>query len=189
LLVGKKSNKNRKKNTKLKQLLTGEIYEDHVQGKDKSFMDEFVNVKPTEYTRIHISLFLCWLWGFILGFPILTGFFGSYVTDYHSTLLAVIGVGVFLIGWMAMWAVGKSQWYFQQIFDDVDYTYHPSTFDHADDIRVFKIEERIAIARMEGNIGVVTECRQNLKKIALKGKISKSTKNYIKENHSYLGIE
>ena len=75
------------------------------------------------------------------------------------------------------------------IFDDVDYTYHPSTFDHADDIRVFKIEERIAIARMEGNIGVVTECRQNLKKIALKGKISKSTKNYIKENHSYLGIE
>jgi len=56
--VGKQKNKNRKKNTKLRQLLTGKIYTDHVQGKDKSFMDEFVNVKPTEYTRFHILLFL-----------------------------------------------------------------------------------------------------------------------------------
>ena len=39
-------------------------------------MDEFVNVKPTEYTRSHIFLFICWMWGFILGFPILLGFFG-----------------------------------------------------------------------------------------------------------------
>ena len=187
--MGKKKNKNRKKNNKLRQLITGKIYEDHVQGKDKSFLDEFVNVKPTEYTRGHISLFLCWLWGFILGFPILLGFFGSSVTNYQSTLIAVIGLGVFLIAWMCMWAIGKQYWYFQQIFDDVDYTYHPSTFDHADDIRVFKIEERIAVARQHGDISVVTECRQNLKKIALKGKISKSTRDYLKDKHSYLGID
>ena len=187
--VGKNNNKNRKKNTKLRQLITGKIYKDHVQGKDKSFMDEFVNVKPTEYTRYHILLFLCWLWGFILGFPILTGFFGSYVTDYHSTLLAVIGVGVFLIGWMAMWAVGKQQWYFQQIFDDLDYTYHPSTFDNIDDIRVFKIEEKMIVARRVGDIGKVTECRHNIKKIATNGKISKQTKEYIKDKYYYLGID
>ena len=90
---------------------------------------------------------------------------------------------------MAMWAVGKQQWYFQQIFDDVDYTYHPSTFDHADDIRVFKIEERIAVARRIGDIEKVAEGRQNIKKIALKGKISKQTKEYIKDKYYYLGID
>jgi hypothetical protein len=187
--VGKQKNKNIKKNTKLRQLLTGKIYVDHVQGKDKSLMDEFVNVKPTEYTRGHIFLFICWMWGFILGFPILLGFFGTSATDYSSTLLSVVGVGIFLILWMAMWAVGKQHWYFQQIFDDVDYTYHPSTFDHADDIRVFKIEERIAVARRTGNIEKVTEGRQNIKKIALRGKISKQTKEYIKDKYYYLGID
>ena len=187
--MGKRNNKNRKKNTRIRQLLTGEIYEDHIQGKDKSLMDEFVNVKPTEYTRFHILLFLCWMWGFILGFPVLLGFFGSHATDYHSTILSMTGMGIFFIGWMAMWAVGKRQWYFQEIFDAVDYTYHPSTFDHADDIRVFKIEEKIAVARVTGDIEVVAECRQNIKKIALKGKISKSTKEYIKDKYHYLGIE
>ena len=187
--MGKKTNKHRKKNTKLRQLLTGKIYVDHVQGKDKSFMDEFVNVKPTEYTRFHILLFLCWMWGFIIGFPILLGFFGASATDYHSTLLSVVGMGVSLIGWMSLWAVGKQQWYFQQIFDSVDYTYHPSTFDYADDIRVFKIEEKIAVARRSGDIEKVAEGRQNIKKIALKGQISKQTKDYIKDKYYYLGID
>lgn len=187
--MGTQKNKNRKKNTKLRQLLTGKIYTDHVQGKDKSLMDEFVNVKPTEYTRGHIFLFICWMWGFILGFPILLGFFGTSATDYTSTLISVVGVGIFLILWMAMWAVGKQRWYFQQIFDDVDYTYHPSTFDHADDIRLFKIEERMVVARRVGDISKVTECRQNIKKIAIKGQISKSTKDYIKDKYYYLGID
>ena len=187
--MGKQKNKNRKKNTKLRQLLTGKIYTDHVQGKDKSLMDEFVNVKPTEYTRFHILLFLGWMWGFILGFPILLGFCGTNAVDYQSTLLSIFCMAVFLIGRLAMWAVGKQQWYFQQIFDDVDYTYHPSTFDHADDIRVFKIEERIAVARRIGDIEKVAEGRQNIKKIALKGKISKQTKEYIKDKYYYLGID
>lgn len=187
--MGNKKNIDRKKNTKLKQLLTGNIYVDHKQGKDKSFMDEFVNVKPTEYTRFHILLFLGWMWGFIIGFPILLGFLGTSAVDYHSTLLSVVCMAVFLIGWMALWAVGKQQWYFQQIFDDVDYTYHPSTFDHVDDIRVFKIEEKIAVARRIGDIEKVAEGRQNIKKIALKGQISKQTKDYLKDKYYYLGID
>ena len=187
--MGKKKNNNRKKNTKLKQLITGNIYVDHKQGEDKSFMDEFVNVKPTEYTRIHILLFLGWMWGFIIAFPILLGFLGESAVDYHSTLLSVVCMAVFLIGWMVMWVVGKQQWYFQQIFDSVDYTYHPSTFDHADDIRVFKIEEKIAVARRTGDIEKVAQGRQNIKKIALKGQISKQTKDYLKDKYYYLGID
>tara|TARA_B100000242_G_scaffold239738_1_gene179717 strand:- start:1271 stop:1831 length:561 start_codon:yes stop_codon:yes gene_type:complete len=186
--VGKKNDK-RQKNTKLRQLLTGKIYKDHVQGKDKSFMDEFVNTKPTTYTRFHILLFLMWLWGFILGFPSLAGFFGAYATDYNSTMLAIFGMSVFFIGWMAMWAVGKQQWHFQQIFDDLDYTYDPATYDQVDDVRFFKIEEKIAEARIVGDIGKITECRQNIKKLASKGQISKSTKAYIKDKYYYLGID
>lgn len=182
-------NKNRKKNSLLIQLITGKIYKDHVHGKDESFIDRFVNVKPTEYTRIHIGLFLIWIWGFILGFPLMIGFLGNYATNYQSTLVSIFAVCVFLITWMLMWEIGKQRWHFQEIFDSADFTYHPSTFEHTDDIRVFKIEEKIAEARLMGDISCVTECRQNLKKIALKGKISNSTRQYIKDNHSYLGIE
>ena len=77
------------------QMLTGKIYIDHRQGKDQSYYDKFTNTKPTEYTRNNILLFLFWLWGFILGFPTLAGFLGAYTTDYTSTLISIVCLGVF----------------------------------------------------------------------------------------------
>ena len=99
------------------QMLTGKIYIDHRQGKDQSYYDKFTNTKPTEYTRKHIFLFLIWLWGFILGFPILAGFLGAYTTDYSSTLISIVCLSVFFIAWMSMWAIGRQNWYFQEIFE------------------------------------------------------------------------
>ena len=178
--------KKRKKFSKLMQMLTGKIYIDHRQGKDQSYYDKFTNTKPTEYTRKHIFLFLIWLWGFILGFPILAGFLGAYTTDYSSTLISIVCLSVFFIAWMSMWAIGRQNWYFQEIFDSFDYTNDPDCYDNADDARVFVIEEKIAEARVTNDIGKVTECRQNIKKIVKHGKISKSTKEYLEDKYYYL---
>ena len=77
---------NRKKHDKLKQILTGKIYENHKQGKDKSYYDKFFQTKATEYTRWHIFIFQIWLWGFLLGFPSYIGYMMGYEftqTDTH----------------------------------------------------------------------------------------------------------
>lgn len=180
--------KKRKKNNLKEQILTGKIYADHKQGKDKSFYDAHLGTKPTKYTRKDIGLFLFWMWGFILGFPICLGFFASKSVDTLSILLSIFGVSIILFFWISLWIFGKQKHYFQEIFDSFDYTYHPSTFDQVDDMRVFQIEEKMLEARANNNMERITECRQNIKKIALYGKISKSTKQYIKEKYSYLGI-
>ena len=76
--------------------------------------------------------------------------------------------------------MGKQKHYFQEIFDSFDYTYHPSTFDQVDDMRLFKIEEKMSIARENNDIEKITEYRYNIKQLALKGQLSKQTKEYIK---------
>ena len=88
MILGKGENK--KKIVLKEQILTGKIYVDHKQGKDKSFYDVHLGTKPTKYTRKDIGLFLIWIWGFILGFPFGMGFFASKSTDTFSTLLSII---------------------------------------------------------------------------------------------------
>ena len=173
--------KKRKKNNFKEQILTGKIYVDHKQGKDKSFYDVHLGTKPTKYTRKDIGLYLIWMWGFILGFPLGLGFFASTSTDTLSTLLSIFGVSTMLFLWISLWIVGKQKHYFQEIFDSFDYTYHPSTFDQVDDMRLFQIEEKMFIARENNDIEKITEYRYNIKQLALKGQLSKQTKEYIKE--------
>ena len=48
----------RKKHELKNQIITGKIYKDHKQGKDKSFYDQLLNTNPTQYTRKDIGLFL-----------------------------------------------------------------------------------------------------------------------------------
>lgn len=178
----------RKKNNLKKQILTGEIYIDHKQGKDKSFYDVHLGTKPTKYTRKDIGLFLIWIWGFILGFPLSLSFFASKSVDTLSTLLSIFGVSAILFLWISAWVIGKQKHYFQEIFDSFDYTYHPSTFDEVDDMRLFQIEEKMFIARENNDIEKITEYRHNIKQIALKGKLSERTRAYVKEKYYYLGI-
>lgn len=187
MILGKRV-KTRKKNSLKEQILTGKIYVDHKQGKDKSFYDVHLGTKPTKYTRKDIGLFLIWIWGFILGFPFGMGFFASKSTDTFSTLLSIFGVSSVLFLWISFWIMGKQKHYFQEIFDSFDYTYHPSTFDQVDDMRLFKIEEKMLIARENNDIEKITEYRYNIKQLALKGQLSKQTKEYIKEKYYYLGI-
>ena len=80
----------------------------------------------------------------------------------------------------------KKHWYFQEIFDSVDFTNDESIYENADDARIFRIEEKIAEARMNSDIEKVTECRQNIKKIVKNGKLSESTIEYIKDKYYYL---
>ena len=46
----------------------------------------------------------------------------------------------------------------------------------------------MAIARANNDIEKITEYRYNIKQLALKGQLSKQTREYIKEKYSYLGI-
>lgn len=181
--------KKRKKNNLKEQILTGKIYVDHKQGKDKSFYDVHLGTKPTKYTRKDIGLFLIWIWGFILGFPLSLSFFSSKSVDTFSTLLSIFGISTILFAWISLWIIGRQKHYFQEIFDSFDYTYHPSTFDQVDDMRLFKIEEKMSIARENNDIEKITEYRYNIKQLALKGQLSKQTKEYIKEKYYYLGID
>ena len=176
----------RKKHELKTQIITGKIYKDHKQGKDKSFYDQLLNTEPTQYTRKDIGLFLVWIWGFILGFPFGLGFFASKSTDTLSTLLSIFGVSTMLFLWISLWIIGKQKHYFQQIFDSFDYTYHPSTFDKVDDLRFFQIEEKMVMARANNDIEKVTEYRYNIKQLALNGQLSKETREYIKEKYYYL---
>lgn len=178
----------RKKNDLKIQILTGEIYKDHKQGKDKSFYDVHFGTKPTKYTRKDILLFLFWIWGFILGFPFSLGFFASKSVDTFSTLLSIFGISTILFLWISFWIIGRQKHYFQEIFDSFDYTYHPSTFDKVDDMRFFKIEEKMLIARENNDIEKITEYRHNIKQLALKGQLSEQTRVYAKEKYYYLGI-
>lgn len=181
--------KKREKNNLKNQIITGKVYKDHKQGKDKSFYDAHLGTKPTKYTRKDIGLFLLWMWGFILGFPICLGFFASKSVDTLSILLSIFGVSITLFLWISLWIFGKQKHYFQEIFDSFDYTYHPSTFDQVDDMRLFKIEEKMAMARENNDIEKITEYRYNIKQLALKGQLSKQTKEYVKEKYYYLGID
>ena len=176
----------RKKHEFKNQIITGKIYKDHKQGKDKSFYDQLFNTKPTKYTRKDIGLFLVWIWGFILGFPSSLSFFASKSTDTLSTLLSIFGVSSMLFLWISLWIIGKQKHFFQEIFDSFDYTYHPSTFDQVDDMRLFKIEEKMSIAIENNDIEKITEYRYNIKQLALKGQLSKQTRAYIKEKYYYL---
>ena len=178
--------KDREKHTLKDQILTGKIYKDHKQGKDKSFYDVHFGTKPTKYTRKDIGLFLVWIWGFILGFPFGLGFFASKSVDTLSTLLSIFGVSSMFFVWISLWIMGKQKHYFQQIFDSFDYTYHPSTFDQVDDMRLFKIEEKMSIARENNDIEKITEYRYNIKQLALKGQLSKQTQEYVKDKYYYL---
>jgi hypothetical protein len=53
-------------------------------------------------------------------------------------------------------------------------------------MRLFKIEEKMAMARENNDIEKITEYRYNIKQLALKGQLSKQTKEYIKEKYYYL---
>ena len=75
----------RKKNTPIKRWITGKVYCDHKQGEDPSMMDEWVNTKPTKFTRYHILAFLGWLWGFIIGFPIMLGSLAAAAVTHLAT--------------------------------------------------------------------------------------------------------
>ena len=103
----------RKKNDLKTQILTGKIYTDHKQGKDKSFYDKHLGTKPSKYTRKDIGLFLLWIWGFILGFPFALGFFASQSNDTLSTLLSIFGVSSMLFLWISFWIICKQKHYFQ----------------------------------------------------------------------------
>ena len=177
---------NRKKHDKLKQILTGKIYENHKQGKDKSYYDKFFQTKATEYTRWHIFIFQIWLWGFLLGFPSYIGYMMGY--EFTQTGYALVSLSIFvtLFVWKGIYDFGKKHWYFQEIFDLVDFTNDESIYENADDARIFRIEEKIAEARMNSDIEKVTECRQNIKKIVKNGKLSESTIEYIKDKYYYL---
>ena len=178
--------RHRKQNDLKTQILTGEIYKDHKQGKDKSFYDVHFGTKPTKYTRKDIGLFLVWMWGFILGFPLSLSFFASKSVDTFSILLSIFGISTILFAWISLWIIGKQKHFFQEIFDSFDYTYHPSTFDQVDDMRLFKIEEKMSIAIENNDIEKITEYRYNIKQLALKGQLSKQTRAYIKEKYYYL---
>ena len=115
-------------------------------------------------------------------------FFASKSVDTFSTLLSIFGVSAVLFLWISAWIVGKQKHYFQEIFDSFDYTYHSSTFDQVDDMRLFQIEEKMFIARENNDIEKITEYRHNIKQIALKGKLSEPTRAYVKEKYYYLGI-
>ena len=49
-----------------------------------------------------------------------------------------------------------------------------------------KAEEKMAIARENNDIEKITEYRYNIKQLALKGQLSKQTREYIKEKYYYL---
>ena len=50
------------------------------------------------------------------------------------------------------------------------------------------MEEKMAMARENNDIEKITEYRYNIKQLALKGQLSKQTKEYVKEKYYYLGI-
>ena len=166
--------------------MTGEIYCDHKQGEDKSMMDEWVNTKPTKFTRYHILAFLGWLWGFIIGFPILMGTLAAAAVTTLATTLCLFVVALFLFGWMHVWGMGKESWYFQEIFDSVDFTHHESCYDHVDDRRFFMMNDEMGLARHHNDIERVSELRHNIKMLYLNGELSKGTREYIKYSYPYL---
>ena len=177
---------NRKKNTLYRRWVTGEVYCDHKQGKDKSMMDEWANTKPTKFTRFHVLSFLGWLWGFILGFPIMLASLAATAVTTLTTILCLFTLAVFFYAWMQWWYVGKQHWYYQEIFDSVDFTHHESTYEYIDDRRFFIINDKMGLARHENDIEQITELRHNIKMIYKNGKISKSTREYIEDSYPYL---
>ena len=176
----------RKKNTPIKRWITGKVYCDHKQGEDPSMMDEWVNTKPTKFTRYHILAFLGWLWGFIIGFPIMLGSLAAAAVTTLATLLCIFVFAMFFYIWLHVWYIGKEHWYFQEIFDSVDFTHHESTYTHDDDRRFFVIHDKMAAARHFNDIEKVTELRHNIKMIYKNGVISKTTREFILENYPYL---
>ena len=176
----------RKKNTPLRRWITGEIYCDHKQGEDKSMMDEWANVKPTKFTRYHILAFSGWLWGFILGFPIMLGSLAAAAVTTLATTLCIFVLAMLLFLWMHLWGVGKESWHFQEIFDSVDFTHHESTYTYVDDRRFFIINDKMGLARHNNDIEQITELRHNIKMLYLNGQLSDSTREYIKDSYPYL---
>ena len=176
----------RKKNSLYRRWVTGEIYCDHKQGVDKSMMDEWANVKPTKFTRYHILSFLGWIWGFILGFPIMMSTLAAAAVTTLATTLCIFVFAIFFYAWMHWWCVGKENWHFQEIFDSVDFTHHESTYEYVDDRRFFIINDKMGLARHNNDIEQITELRHNIKMIYTNGKISKSTREYIKDSYPYL---
>ena len=53
-------------------------------------------------------------------------------------------------------------------------------------MRLFKIEEKMLIARENNEIEKITEYRYNIKQLALKGQLSKRTRAYVEEKYYYL---
>lgn len=176
----------RKRNTPLRRWVTGEIYCDHKQGVDKSMMDEWSNTKPTKFTRYHILSFLGWLWGFILGFPILMSTLAAAAVTTLATTLCIFTFMIFFYAWMHWWGVGKENWHFQEIFDSVDFTHHETIYTRTDDRRFYLINDKLGLARQENNIEKITELRHNIKMLYLNGDLSRSTRKYIKDSYPYL---
>jgi hypothetical protein len=177
---------NRKKNSMYRRWVTGEIYCNHKQGEDKSMMDVWTNTKPTKMTRYQILGFLSWLWGFIVGFPFVLSSIAAAAVTSLTTTLCVFLVAIILFAWIHLWNVGKENWYFQEIFNSVDYTHHESTYTHIDDRRFFMINDELGLARHNNDLEKITELRHNIKMIYLHGDISQSTKNYIQDSYPYL---
>ena len=177
---------NRQKNTTLRRWVTGEIYCDHKQGEDKSMMDEWTNTKPTEFTRYHILSFLGWLWGFIIGFPMMMGSLAALAVTTLATTLCIVVFAMFFYAWMHWWCVGKDNWHFQEIFDSVDFTHHESTYEHVDDQRFFIMNDKMGLARHNNDLEQISELRYNIKMLYKNGKISKSTREYIQDSYPYL---
>ena len=176
----------RKKNTIFRRWITGEIYCDHVQGKDPSMMDEWANVKPTKFTRYHILAFLGWMWSFMIGFPIMMTSLAAAAVTTLATTLCIFVFALFFYAWIHWWCVGKENWYFQEIFDSVDYTHHESTYQYEDDRRFFIMNDKMGLARHNNDIEHISELRHNIKMLYLNGKLSKSTREYIKDSYPYL---
>ena len=149
-------------------------------------MDEWANVKPTKFTRYHILAFLGWMWGFILGFPIMMTSLAAAAVTTLATTLCIFAFGIFFYAWIHWWYVGKENWYFQEIFDSVDYTHHESTYSHEDDRRFFIINDKMGLARHNNDIEKISELRHNIKMLYRNGSISKATRQYIKDSYPYL---
>ena len=58
-------------------------------------MDEWANTKPTKMTRYHILSFLGWLWGFILGFPIMMSTLAAAAVTTLATTLCIFTFAIF----------------------------------------------------------------------------------------------